>query len=198
MERKLVNIVLGRFQPFTKGHEKIMTTMFKENGHPTVLLVISNKKFDAKHPFDDTVIQNEFDICYKGKDFYQDIIFVKSADIKAFSEALHDKGYEPVLWGCGTDRYPQFKKMADKYKEQFGLLPEFDAFEIKRTDDDISATKVREALKKDDKETYLKMMPDGAEKIYDELKAQLSKIQEGFMSLQDYIFFNETKLYDFD
>lgn len=190
-----VNIVLGRFQPFTKGHEKILVQMYEENKLPTVMLLISNTKFDSKHPFSDDVIKKELELAFNNKPYYKDALYVKSADILKFAELLHENGYQPKLWGTGTDRLPIYKKMADKYKERAGFDDDFDTFEIKRTDDDISATKVRTALKENDIVTFKQMMPDGTEKMFNEFKEIINGIDESLISLNDFV---ENKQYDID
>lgn len=186
---KKVNIIIGRFQPITLGHLKIASALYKENELPTVWCLVSNKKFDAKHPFSDELISKEIDECLKGTNEYAGHIYIKNADIVKCAEILHSEDFEPILWGCGSDRYPSYKKQADRYKEMANLLPEFDCFEVNRTDDDISATKVREAIKTDNKEEFKKMMPKGSEKLFDDFKDQLMDVikESSKESLIDYI-----------
>lgn len=188
---KDINICLGRFQPFTKGHLRLPEAGKKENGLPCVVFMIHNKKMDARHPFPDELIQKEMDIIKKRyKNLIVDTFYVASADIKEIARICHENGYEPRLWLTGTDRYNVYKKMATspKYQKEFGLRSDFDAFEVKRTDDDISATKVREALKNDDKKTYDEMMLVDDIKLYNEFKETMKNIKECKMkNLKDYI-----------
>ena len=70
------------------------------------------------------------------------------------------------------------------------MLMEFKAFEVKRTDDDTSATKVRQAIKDDDFTTYMKMMPQGFDEntpLWEKFKKELSQIKEGMKSISKYI-----------
>ena len=53
--------------------------------------------------------------------------------------------------------------------------------------DGISATKVREAIKNDDKAAFVKMMPDGAEKLFDKFKEAISQIKECHIGLGEYV-----------
>ena len=182
---KKVNIIIGRFQPITLGHMKIVEQMYNENNLPTIFCMVSNKKFDSKHPFSDDIISEELDIIMKNDKQVAGYIWITNADIVKCGEKLHEAGYEPLLWGCGTDRYDSYKKQADKYKEKAGLLPEFDVFEVKRTDDDISATKVRNAIKENDINTFNKMMPKGTDKLFDQMKNALSEINESYKSLRN-------------
>lgn len=183
MEKKDCNICVGRFQPITLGHLSILKALQKENGYPTVLCNISNKKFDAKHPFSDELIEKEINTCFKGQDFYLDQMFVKNAAIDVIGENLAKKGYVAHLWGCGSDREKFYKQMASNKKYLKDFPEEFKVFVITRNEqssdvDGISATKVREAIKNDDKAAFVKMMPDGAEKLFSDFKEAISKIDE--------------------
>lgn len=164
-----VNILLGRFQPFTKGHLKMVETGYEKNGLKTVLLLIVNKKFDEKHPFfNESIINliNKFN-----NPLIHDILIVKNADIGIFGQLLHDNNYEPVYWLCGTDRFEKYDLMCKKYKDQF-KLPYIQALEIYRTDEDISATQVREALINNNLDLFTKLCI-GDKNIFDELKREL-------------------------
>lgn len=198
---KDVDIIVGRLQPPTLGHQSLLEALYKENGYPVVLCLIHNIKFDAKHPFDDKLIEKEINTCWKGKDFYQDIIWVKNAAIDKIGEELKKKDYSAHLWGCGIDREKMYKAMASNPKYITDFPDDFKVFVVKRDDtssavDGISATKVREAIKNDDKAEFVKMMPDGAEKLFDEFKEALSKVNESHCSLEDYI--DNNNLFDID
>ena len=62
--------------------------------------------------------------------------------------------------------------MIDKesYRDQLGVLPDFKGHEIKRGDEDISASKVRKALKIDDRKTFERMVPKSLHGFYEELQ----------------------------
>lgn len=199
---KDVNLVVGRLQPPTLGHQSILEALYKENEYPTVLALISNTKFDVKHPFSDELIKKEIDTCWKEKDFYCDTIYVKSAAIDKIGEALKEKGYSAHLWGCGTDREAMYKKMASNEKYTKDFPDDFKVFVVDRDEkssavDGISATKVRQSIKDDDKAAFVKMMPDGAQKLFNEFKEELSKVNECiFCSLENYV--ENDNLFDID
>ena len=56
--KQLVNMFVGRFQPFTLGHAKVVETIHKQNGYPVVILLVkakNKKKEDAfKRPYDES------------------------------------------------------------------------------------------------------------------------------------------------
>lgn len=190
---KDINLICGRFMPFTKGHQSVLEALYKENGYPTVVACIKNTKHDAKHPFDDELIAKEFDTCLNNEKFFEDHIYVTSAAIDKIGAALKEKGYLAHLWGCGTDRAKSFERMASNPKYIVDFADDFKVFVVERDEnsngiDGISATKVREAIKNDDKKEFERMMPKGAGKLFDEFKEQLSKVNESSScNLCDYI-----------
>lgn len=186
---KKVNICLGRFMPFTKGHYKMIEYGLKHNGLPTVIFMISNKKMDKKHPFSDELIQKEMDMLKKSLKGIENTVYVSSADIVKLGQWCYENNYEPQFWITGSDRLAAYKRQAENPKYQdLGHFPSsFTTLEVPRTDEDISATKVREAIMNDDLDTFKKMMPEGTEKLFDDFKEALSQIKECKVSLVDYI-----------
>ena len=194
---KKVNICLGRFMPFTKGHYKMIEYGLKHNGLPTVIFMISNKKMDKKHPFSDELIQKEMDILKKSLKGIENTVYVSSADIVKLGQWCYENNYEPQLWITGSDRLAAYKRQAENPKYQdLGHFPSsFTTLEVPRTDEDISATKVREAIMNDDLDTFKKMMSEGTEKLFDDFKEALSQVKESHISLIDFI---QERLVDVD
>lgn len=153
--RKRVNILIGRFQPITKGHIKCIDRALEE-GLPTVLCMIdtADDKVDERHPFPSSMILP----LYKAILDVEDVVLVRSADIVSISQALKD--YEIASWTCGTDRVKDYERMANRYKTDAGLAEDFHITEIPRDDSDISATKAREALLEGDEREFYKLFPN--------------------------------------
>ena len=230
-ELQEVKICLGRFQPFTLGHLKMATYKIlkgpdKEQqdnlreqpnlkeiaNQKTVILVISTSedKVDTRHPFNDQVMKNEFDLIKRnyGNEI-EDILYVKSADICAWGELIKKHGYKASVWLTGSDEAKVYKMMAMKVpeyekrnlKDCIGAYTQsFYVEEIERTEDkdfisSISGTKVRQSLLDGDKELFAKMMPKGMEKYFNEFKENVEnapepkgkKVKEGMKSLKNYI-----------
>ena len=182
---KEVNITIGRFQPFTKGHLACIESVYNELGLPTIICMIgvSDEKVDEKHPFPSSMLLPMYKDVFEKNKMVADIILVKNANIVEIGEELYKKGYQIKSWSCGTDRLASYEKMSSKYAEQAHLSPDFKMFEIKRSDEDISATKVRNALLKDDYKTFAAMTPLATLKsklvgkdYYNELKEQINKV----------------------
>ena len=96
---------------------------------------------------------------------------------------MHEEGYEICSWTCGTDRLESYEKMSNKYHDQAHLSDDFEMIEIKRSDEDISATKARQALLDDDKTTFASLTPlmtikerSKGNNVYNELRTQILKV----------------------
>lgn len=178
--KKKVNMFVGRFQPFTLGHVKVFEKMYKENGLPVVVFLVRGGKPDPeKRPFDETLQQAMFTKMAKQYPFLETAIVVPNGSIDTMFAAARP-AYEPVMWGYGTDRKKSYGAMIDKqsYRDQLGVDPDFKGYEIFRTDDNISASKVRNALKIDDEKTFKKMTPKSIHSFYKPLQNILEPIKE--------------------
>ena len=183
---KKVNITIGRFQPFTNGHMKCVDKAWDELGIPTIVCMINVKddKVDEKHPFPTSLILPLYNDAFKKSEKIEKFVLINSADIVKIGEMLHKDGYEIGSWTCGTDRIESYTRMAEKYADKAHLSWDFQMLEIKRSDEDISATKVRNAILVDDKKSFDKMTPfgtlsqhlKGPNSIYEILKKQLMKV----------------------
>ena len=88
---------------------------------------------------------------------------------------MRGDGYEPVLWGTGTDRMKNygFQVNNQQYREDLGVRADFGLFEIPRTGKNISATQVREAMLADDETLFKKLTPKEIHSMYGDLKDKL-------------------------
>jgi len=176
--KEKVNIFVGRFQPFTLGHVKVLETLNKQNGYPVIVFLVKSKtvkKEDAvKRPYDVETQIEMFNNVQSEYKFLKQVIVVPSAAIDVMFNELRPN-FEPVLWGTGTDRMKAYGYMVnnDKYREDLGVLPEFGLYEIQRGDDDISATKVRQALIDGNSKEFDKMTPRSMHSMFLTLKDKL-------------------------
>lgn len=155
-----VNVMVGRFQPLTNGHLKCIEEAWNVLGVPTVICMVNTKdeKVDERKPFPSSLLKPMYEEFIKSKHIVS-IELVINADIVKIGEMLKEKGIEICSWTCGTDRYDSYSKMAEKYHHQAYLSEDFKMIEVQRSDDDISATIVRDSIYKNNLETFLKMTP---------------------------------------
>lgn len=169
-----VNIIIGRFQPFTNGHLKCCKEALKKRGLRTVLLVIDTTKQDERHPFLTTTVMPA--LKRLPEEIIAGVVLVKNADIVKNAELCREAGFQPKTWTCGTDRYTEYKKMADKYGEKAGLPDDFEVIEVKRNDEDVSATQVRNAIKNGDQDRFEKLVPKQFWTLYYRLKKDIEEV----------------------
>lgn len=176
--KKPVNMFVGRFQPFTLGHAKVIETISKQNGYPVVIFLIKSKtkkKEDAfKRPYDEET-QLEMLNNLKKKYPIEKVYILDRAAIDYMFNAMRADDYEPVLWGTGTDRLKTYSYQVDKpeYREDLGVRDDFGLFEIPRTGKNISATQVRNAMLDGDEKLFKKLTPKEIHSMYGELKDKL-------------------------
>mgnify|MGYP000535482618 FL=1 len=175
--KKLVNMFVGRFQPFTLGHAKVVETIHKQNGHPVVILLVkakNKKKEDAfKRPYDEDT-QVAMINSLKSKYPIEEVFVIPTGGIDTMFNAMRPK-YEPVLWGTGSDRMKTYGYQVDKqeYRDDLGVRDDFGLFEIPRTGKNISATQVRNAMLDGDEKLFKKLTPKPLHNMYAELKTKL-------------------------
>jgi cytidyltransferase-like protein len=175
-----VNIFVGRFQPFTLGHAKVLEAIHKQNGHDVIVFLIKSKTKKAgdefRKPYTEDLQVKMFKAVQKQYKFLKEIIILPSAAIDQMFNALRPK-YEPVLWGTGTDRMKAYGYQVnnDSYRDQLNARADFALYEIPRSDDNISATKVRNAMLDGDEKSFRAMTPKALHKMYGTLKAELEK-----------------------
>lgn len=178
--KELVNMFVGRFQPFTLGHAKVLEAIHKQNGYPVVVLLVKSKNPKRKKgdefskPYDADLQIEMFNNVKKQYKFLKEIIIVPTGGIDTIFNALRPK-YEPVLWGTGTDRLKSYGYQVnnDSYRDQLNAREDFKLFEIPRTDDNISATQVRNSMLDGDEKTFKKLTPKAIHGMYDTLKSKL-------------------------
>lgn len=197
MEKEPVNVLVGRFQPFTAGHYKCINAIKDKKGLPTIVCWVNPDTLDEKHPFPAPLLDKLFSGLKKEPNII-DVMFVRSANIvdigSQIAKKYNDK-YEVATWTCGDDRIDDYKKQADKYKGLPGLSENLEVTQIPRTDDNISATRVRETLLNENdengKKDFKALMPEkfATDEIYNALRKQILKIMSGeasFSKIKDW------------
>lgn len=197
--KKPVNMFVGRFQPFTLGHAKVIETIYKQNGYPVVIFLIKSKTKKAedafKRPYDE---DTQLSMLQKLKSSYpiEDVKILPTAAIDKMFNELRPQ-YEPVLWGTGTDRMKVYSYQADKqeYRDDLGVRDDFGLFEIPRSGKNISATQVRNAMLDGDERLFKKLTPKDIHGMYGELKMKLEdsmgvaaeSAQPEFLTFDDFL-----------
>jgi len=164
-----VNVVVGRFQPYTIGHLSMAKELEKINGLPSVYIYIRSKS-GKNAKFTDKLTINYMEDVVQGQPLVRDAWAMESAFIPVIILESQRRGYNPVLIGAGEDRAKSYKGMAKRMKDVV-THPDFEIKELKGRI--TSATEVRQAILDDDKKKFNKLVPKQVQPYYTQLKAEL-------------------------
>jgi phosphopantetheine adenylyltransferase len=165
-QREKMVVVMGRFQPPTLAHRDIIIDASKKFKAPVAIVLVRGEKTPKeKSPFP---IEMQKVMLNKMIKVPHDIYITGSGFIGNFISMMRDNGKEPIGLVAGTDRIKTYKGQIKRYGDEFNL--NMKVKEIKRGAQDISATKVRNALKNDDIETFKKMTDKNIWNLFDKLK----------------------------
>lgn len=162
-----------------------------------------------KRPFTNALIEKELEIVKQAnKKYFVDVIYVKNAyeAIADFAYKVSQGLYEPQYLMCGDDRIDTYTKMIESDKpwktvdgqECENVLKGKMTVNIgKGRTEGISGTAVRQAIIKGDKSAFAKIMPNGADRMFDDFVAAFKTFRQtlsdtineyiNFTSLRDYI-----------
>ncbi len=158
-----VTVMVGRFQPPTKAHLGIIDSAYKKYKQKIIIAIV--KSNNEKSPFPFNLVKEIIKRSTKSK---IEVIEIKTGFIGDFISPLRDKALEPTIILAGTDRVNSYKGQIKRYKEMFNL--NITVKETKRTDEDISASKVRQAIKDNDEELFKSMTSKGTWGYFKKLK----------------------------
>jgi hypothetical protein len=168
-KRKLVNVVVGRFVPFTIGHFQMGKDLVAENGYPVVYIYIRSKSGENSY-LSDSLIERYMADVVKKYSHIEDAFSMTGSFIPVVIMELQRRGYEPVLLGAGPDRVSTYEGMVKRMKnidvvDGFGIFPLMTRI--------TSATEVRAAIKEDDYNKFKKLTPAVIHKYYKEIQEEL-------------------------
>ena len=178
---------LGRFNPPTTGHEKLikkMDSVAKKNSAP--MYVFPTHSTDpAKNP-----LPHGLKVAYMKKmyrKYAKNIQISKARNVFEVAKVLYDKGHKAIIMVVGSDRVSEFSNLLDKYNgvESTHGYYGFDNIEVvsagERDPDaegvsGMSASKMRAAAADGDKDSFLKGIPSGfkdGDKLYSDVRKNM-------------------------
>lgn len=162
-----VSVVMGRFQPLTIAHADIIENAYKKYRRKVVVAVVKSKNEKSPYPF--KLVK---EIINKSIKVPHEVIEIGTGFIGDFLSPLRDDGMEAKTLFAGSDRIKGYEGQVKRYQAMFNLTLTVE--EIPRTETDVSASKVRQALLDGDEELFQAMTPKGEWKYYNKLKGFLS------------------------
>src|SRR5271154_3902009 len=122
MGKKKVAVVIGRFNPPTKGHYAAFSAVkkfirehpeLKLEAGPAVVIIGGGKSDDDKKKNPLSVAERMVFMKASGK--ANGVTFYDAPNAFAAFSMLRDKGYEPIVVAAGPERLPGYKQILDKY-----------------------------------------------------------------------------------
>lgn len=161
-----------------------------------------------KRPFTNALIEKELEIVKQSnKKYFVDVIYVKNAyeAIADFAYKVSQGLYEPQYLMCGDDRVDTYTKMIESDKpwktvdgqECENVLKGKMTVNIgKGRTEGVSGTAVRQSIIKGDKSAFAKIMPNGADRMFDDFVNAFKTFRQTLSdTINEYI--NFTTLRDF-
>jgi cytidyltransferase-like protein len=174
---KKVAICVGRFQPWTLGHYKMIEEA-KELDLPVHVFVVTGKnksrEYMMKNPFTPELRKQIIEKSVDEGDI-TGVDFISPANLLEIIRILRDKDMEPVAFLMGSDREDMLWNQYETYKDKIPKL-KMKKISIKRNKkNNISGTDVREALLKDQKEKFISMTRNLGD-LYNKLRDVVLKV----------------------
>ena len=194
---------IGRFNPPTIGHEKVITSLVKKSGGNSVYIFPTHSQDSARNP-----LPHALKIAYMRKMFpkYKNNILVdKARNVFEIANTLYNKGHTSIICVVGSDRVREFETSLNKYNGVEGKkhgFYKFDSIKVISAGqrdpdaDDVSgmsASKMRDAAKDGNKDLFLQGLPKGfrdGDKLYRDVRKYMGIREEremGDMSDFEYI-----------
>lgn len=202
---KKVVFAFGRFQPPTTGHELLVNAVKRiASSQKADHVIYASRSQDKKS----NPLPVDRKVYYLKRMFPKTNFVAASEQTRTFIEVANalSKKYKNLVMIAGSDRVPEYKKLLDKYN---GTTFKFDTIEVvsageRDPDSDtasgMSGTKMREAAKKGDFQSFKKGLPHalteldgkrlmneirqgmGVDAIKEEIKFEIDQIREQYHS----------------
>ena len=104
---------IGRFNPPTVGHEKVIDSLVKKSGGNSTYIFPTHSQDSARNP-----LPHALKIAYMRKMFpkYKNNILVdKARNVFEIANTLYNKGHTSVICVVGSDRVKEFETLLNKY-----------------------------------------------------------------------------------
>ena len=160
VEAEEVNILIGAFQPVSKGHLRAAEEMKKKNGKKTVLVAVKGEKTSKMSPFSRVITEHMLiKVQQKNPDLIADVAIVPSSDFKNILGILRPK-YEPALWGTTNRRLKDYALMIDYNKKRDTPLRLSNSFKLVEIPSYIKSEEIFDSLEKRDFEKFKSLVPE--------------------------------------
>lgn len=169
-EKKKISLIFGRMQPFTAGHK----LLFDKAKYEVVIGLVKGKKTSQdkeRNPFSEQLQRTIIMKALEEDPKFESIVTTDSGFIPDLIEKLEKMNYQVKELFCGSDRVKDYKRMIrdNLIKADIKLV------KIDRDDEDISATKVRDAIRKNDFKNVKEMMINMTRDLYRQMRKEINE-----------------------
>lgn len=155
-------LLLGRFQPLTRAHVDIIYQGLDKFNKVVVCIVKADKEDKERNPFSLATQESMFNALF-GKSDRVEIMTHSTGNIMS----IINKAPENIMAVlAGSDR-------VEAYANQLKKMPKVKIVETKRSDEDISATKVRKALLDNDVTGFRELAPKEIWHMFEKLRSEM-------------------------
>jgi len=177
---KKVVFTFGRFNPPTTGHELLVKAVKKLAVGSSYVIYVSKTQDSKKNP-----LPVDRKIYYLNRMFPSTNFVAADNNVRTFIEAAKqlNKKYKDIIMVAGSDRVKEFKDLLDKYNGKdfkFDSIQVISAGERDPDSDDatgMSATKMRDAAKKGDFNTFKRGLPTRMTKL--DARRLMNEVRDG-------------------
>ena len=180
-----LTVVFGRFNPPTKGHEKLLQQAEKAAAGGDLKIYPSRTQDNKKNPIDP-----DMKVSYMRKMFpdYEEQI-INDPEMRSIFHVLvtaAEEGYTGINIVVGADRLGEFENLATKYNGDLYNFKEIKTISAGPRDDDaegvegVSSSKQRKAVMDDDYQAFKRGLPSGmddadGQALFDAVRTGLSQ-----------------------
>ena len=180
-----LTVVFGRFNPPTKGHEKLLQQAEKAAAGGDLKIYPSRTQDNKKNPIDP-----DMKVSYMRKMFpdYEEQI-INDPEMRSIFHVLvtaAEEGYTGINIVVGADRLGEFENLATKYNGDLYNFKEIRTISAGPRDDDaegvegVSSSKQRKAVMDDDYQAFKRGLPSGmddadGQALFDAVRTGLSQ-----------------------
>lgn len=167
LEQNPVNIVIGKFQPFNNGHEKVIRKANQSNGHPVCLFVArSSKDF-----IDQETMKKMMDLVSSElSDIVASVSFIDNDLLATAVDSLPDQ-FTPKTLTVGKNRVDNYLLQSRSLKKR-SKVPE--DFQVQTAPEWVISNDVMNSLKNKDYLGFKKKVPKSVHSLWEELSRKFN------------------------
>jgi hypothetical protein len=169
--RKKVNVVIGRFQPFTNGHLEMSKEMLKNNNLPCIYIYVRSKSGKNSH-LNENITDTMMKSIVNKYSHIEDAFSMTASFIPVVIMELQRRGYEPINIGAGPDRFQVYQDMVKKMTK-IEVDENFSIYPFKKRISNISGTQVRNFIIENDYDNFAKNTPSCTHKFFEDYRKDL-------------------------